>query len=154
MEGIVIFFLILIGLVLLIIEILFIPGTTIFGIFGIISIISSNYLFFQYFGPDLKIYYMIGSSILVLSIIIYSLKSKTWKKVSLEKMHTTKVSKNTYDKIKIGDIGKSKSVLKPYGKGEFEDKIYEIKSVENYIDENKKIKIIDILQDKILVKKI
>ena len=97
---------------------------------------------------------MIGSSILVLSIINYSLKSKTWKKVSLEKMHTTKVSKNTYDKLKIGDIGKSKSVLKPYGKGEFEDKIYEIKSVENYIDENKKIKIIDILQDKILVKKI
>tara|TARA_Y100001954_G_scaffold187856_1_gene201100 strand:- start:158 stop:622 length:465 start_codon:yes stop_codon:yes gene_type:complete len=154
MEGLVIFFLILIGLVLLIIEILFIPGTTIFGIFGILSIISSNYLFFQYFGPELIIYYMIGSSILVLGVIIYSLKSKTWKKVSLEKIHTTKVSKNTYDKIKVGDIGKSKSVLKPYGKGEFGDKIYEIKSVENYIDENKKIKIIDILQDKILVKKI
>ena len=104
MEGLVIFFLILIGLVLLIIEILFIPGTTIFGIFGIISIIASNYLFFQYFGPELIVYYMIGSSILVLGVIIYSLKSKTWKKVSLEKIHTTKVSKNTYDKLKIGDI--------------------------------------------------
>ena len=85
MEGLVIFFLILIGLVLLIIEILFIPGTTIFGIFGIISIIASNYLFFQYFGPELIVYYMIGSSILVLGVIIYSLKSKTWKKVYLEK---------------------------------------------------------------------
>ena len=36
-----IFFLIFIGVILLIIEILFIPGTTVFGIFGIISIILS-----------------------------------------------------------------------------------------------------------------
>jgi len=154
MEALVIFFLILIGVILLIIEILFIPGTTIFGIFGIISIVASNYLFLQYFGPEYIIYFMLGSSILVLFIIIYSLKSKTWKKVSLQKIHTDKVIKNKYDKINIGDIGITKSVLKPYGKGEFNDLVYEIKSVENYIDENKKIKIIDILQDKILVKKI
>tara|TARA_B100000989_G_scaffold294301_1_gene273192 strand:- start:408 stop:872 length:465 start_codon:yes stop_codon:yes gene_type:complete len=154
MEALVIFFLVLIGLFLVVIEILFIPGTTVFGIFGITSIILSNYLFFQYFGPELIIYYMIGSSIMVLGVIIYSLKSKTWAKVSLEKVHTTKVSKNIYDKIKIGDVGKTKSVLRPYGKGQFGNKIYEIKSAENYIDENKKIKIINILQDKILVKKI
>jgi|TARA_B100001063_G_C16771648_1_gene561990 membrane-bound ClpP family serine protease len=154
MEALVIFFLILIGVILLIIEILFIPGTTIFGIFGIISIIASNYLFLQYFGPEYIIYFMLGSSILVLFIIIYSLKSKTWKKVSLQNIHTDKVIKNKNDKINIGDIGITISVLKPYGKGEFNDLVYEIKSVENYIDENKKIKIIDILQDKILVKKI
>ncbi len=154
MEVLVIFFLILIGVILLIVEILFIPGTTIFGIFGLLSIIASNYLFLQYFGPDQMIFFMLGSSILVLLIIIYSLKSKTWKKVSLQKIHTDKVIKNKYNKINIGDVGITKSVLKPYGKGEFKDLVYEIKSVENYIDENKKIKIIDILQDKILVKKI
>ena len=154
MEAIVIFFLILIGVLLLLIEILFIPGTTVFGIFGIISIVASNYLFLQYFGTEYIIYFMLGTSILVLFIIIYSLKSKTWKKVSLQKIHSDKVIKNKYDKINIGDIGITKSVLKPYGKGEFKDLIYEIKSIENYIDENKKIKIIDILQDKILVKKI
>ena len=154
MEALVILFLIFIGVILLITEILFIPGTTVFGIFGIISIVASNYLFLQYFGPEHIIYFMIGSSILVLIIIIYSLKSKTWKKVSLQKVHTDKVIKNKYDKINIGDKGITKSVLKPYGKGEFKDLIYEIKSIENYIDENKKIKIIDILQNKILVKKI
>ena len=35
----------------------------------------------------------------------------------------------------------------------FNNKTYEVKSSENFIDEGKKIKIINILQDKILVKK-
>ena len=55
--------------------------------------------------------------------------------------------------LKVGDIGISSSTLKPYGKGIFNNKTYEIKSTENFIEENKKIKIINILQDKILVKK-
>ena len=55
---------------------------------------------------------------------------------------------------KVGDKGKTSSALRPYGKAVFSDKFYEVKSSENFIDENKKIKIINILQDKIIVKKI
>ena len=65
-----------------------------------------------------------------------------------------KVDKNRYENLKVGDLGLSTSSLKPYGKGVFNDKSYEVKSLENFIEENKKIKIINILQDKILVKKI
>ena len=119
MEGLVIFFLILIGLVLLIIEILFIPGTTIFGIFGIISIIS-NYLFSILWSRVNSILYD-RSSILVLGVIIYS-KIQNMEKSIFRKIHTTKVSKNTYDKLKIGDIGKSKSFLNRTGKENLETK--------------------------------
>ena len=49
-------------------------------------------------------------------------------------------------------MGLSSSSLKPYGKAIFGNKTYEVKSLENFIEENKKIKIINILQDKILVK--
>ena len=87
-------------------------------------------------------------------MILYALKSDTWNKVSLKNIHSHKVSKNHYSELSIGDIGKSYSSLKPYGKGVFNDKSYEVKSLENFIEENKKIKIINILQDKILVKKI
>ena len=74
--------------------------------------------------------------------------------ISSKKIHVDSVDKNKYDNLKVGDLGITTSSLKPYGKGLFFNKSYEVKSKENFIKENKKIKIINILQDKILVKKI
>ena len=154
MEIIILGILLILGIVLILIEILFIPGTTIFGIFGVISIVSSDYLAFQYYGYNFGVIYSILSSFLILIIIIYSLKSNTWNKLALKKIHVDSVDKNKYDNLKVGDLGITTSSLKPYGKGLFFNKSYEVKSKENFIEENKKIKIINILQDKILVKKI
>ena len=153
MDFLTLFFLLIIGLILILIEILFIPGTTVFGIFGILAIFYSDYLSFQYFGTEFAILYSIANSILVLFVIIYSLKTNTWKKIALNKIHNVKVEKKL-DALKVGDEGKTTSALRPYGKAIFSDKFYEVKSSENFIDENKKIKIINILQDKIIVKKI
>ena len=154
MEIFILGLLLVIGIILILIEILFIPGTTIFGILGIISIFSSDYLSYSYFGSEIAIIYSISNAILSLIIIVYALKSDTWKKIALNKVHLEKVNKNKYGELKKGDLGISSSSLKPYGKAIFGDKTYEVKSLENFIEENKKIKIINILQDKILVKKI
>ena len=153
MEILILGLLLLLGIILILIEILFIPGTTVFGILGLISIFASDYLSISYFGVEIGIIYSITSGIFCLIMILYALKSDTWNKVSLKNIHSHKVSKNQYSELSIGDIGKSYSSLKPYGKGVFNDKSYEVKSLENFIEENKKIKIINILQDKILVKK-
>ena len=153
MDFLILFFLLIIGLILILIEILFIPGTTVFGIFGILAIFYSDYLSFQYFGTEFAIVYSIANSILVLFVVIYSLKTNTWKKIALNKIHNVKVE-NKFDSLKVGDEGKTTSALRPYGKAIFSDRFYEVKSSENFIDENKKIKIINILQDKIIVKKI
>ena len=151
MEILILGLLLLLGVILILIEILFIPGTTIFGILGLVSIFFSDYLSYTYFGAEFAIVYSIVNSVVCLIIIIYSLKSNTWEKISLKKVHNDKVEKNKYDNLKIGDTGITTSSLKPYGKGVFNNKSYEIKSSENFIDEGKKIKIINILQDKILV---
>ena len=60
-------------------------GTTIFGILGIISIFSSDYLSYVYFGTEFAIVYSIINSVFCLGIIIYSLKSNTWDRISLKK---------------------------------------------------------------------
>lgn len=153
MEILILGLLLVLGIILILIETLFIPGTTIFGILGIISIFSSDYLSYVYFGTEFAIIYSIINSIVCLGIIIYSLKSNTWVRISLKKVHQERVDKNRYENLKVDDIGLSTSSLKPYGKGRFNNKTYEVKSSENFIDEGKKIKIINILQDKILVKK-
>ena len=75
MEIFILGLLLVIGIILILIEILFIPGTTVFGILGIIAIFSSDYLSFTYFGSDTAIIYSVINAILTLVVIIYALKS-------------------------------------------------------------------------------
>ena len=70
------------------------------------------------------------------------LKSKTWEKLSLKKTNTSKFNKGKTKLLKIGDEGITTSSLKPYGKGVFNGKVYEIKTNGNYIKEQKNNKII------------
>ena len=68
MEIFILGLLLVIGIILILIEILFIPGTTIFGILGVISIFSSDYLSYTYFGSEIAIGYSILNSILSLNV--------------------------------------------------------------------------------------
>ena len=146
--------LLVIGIILVLIEILFIPGTTIFGILGLISIIVSNYLTFDFYGSEIGIIYTSTTSLIIFSSILYSLKSNSWSRLALNKTNTTKINQYKNKNLKIGDIGLTMSSLKPYGKASFSNVNYEVKSKGNFIDEKNKIKIIDIFEGKIIVIKI
>jgi len=146
--------LLVIGVILVLIEILFIPGTTIFGILGLISIIMSNYLTFDFYGSEIGIIYTSTTSLIIFSSILYSLKSNSWSRLALNKTNTTKINQYKNKNLKIGDIGLTMSSLKPYGKASFSNVNYEVKSKGNFIDEKNKIKIIDIFEGKIIVIKI
>ena len=144
--------LLIIGLILILIEIIFIPGTTIFGIIGFICFLLSNYYSYTEFGNQVGLIVSIISGSSLVLAVIYVLKSKTWEKLSLKKTNTAQFNKGKTKLLKIGDEGVTASSLKPYGKGIFNGKVYEIKTNGNYIKEQKKIKIIDILHNKIIVK--
>ena len=152
MEWIIVISLLIIGLILILIEIIFIPGTTIFGIIGFISFLLSNYYSYTEFGNQIGLIVSIISGFSLITAVIYMLKSKTWEKLSLNKTNTAQFNKGKTKLLKIGDEGVTTSSLKPYGKGIFNGKVYEIKTNGNYIKEQKKIKIIDILHNKIIVK--
>ena len=154
MEWIIVISLLIIGLILILIEIIFIPGTTIFGIIGFISFLLSNYYSYTEFGNQIGLIVSIISGFSLITAVIYMLKSKTWEKLSLNKTNTAQFNKGKTKLLKIGDEGVTTSSLKPYGKGIFNGKVYEIKTNGNYIKEQKKIKIIDILHNKIIVKKL
>jgi len=152
MEWIIVISLLIIGLILILIEIIFIPGTTVFGIIGSICFLLSNYYSYTEFGNQVGLIVSIISGSSLVLAVIYVLKSKTWEKLSLKKTNTAQFNKGKTKLLKIGDEGVTASSLKPYGKGIFNGKVYEIKTNGNYIKEQKKIKIIDILHNKIIVK--
>ena len=143
--------LIILGVVLLWVEFLVVPGITIAGIGGVLLIGTSIYLAYEHHGVSAGNYVLLGSVLFMFLSVYFSLKSKTWKKTMLESKLDGKV--NIVDLIvKPGDTGKTVTRLAPIGKVEVNGEYYEAKSTDNIIDANTDITVVKILSDKLIVK--
>jgi len=147
-----IIFLIIIGIILILLEFLVIPGATISAIAGFILIASGVYLSYTNLGNNIGHIVLAVTVVSIVLAIVFSLRSKTWKNAML-KTEITGVA-NTYemDKIKIGDIGTSVSRLAPMGKVIVNDIAFEAKTMSEFIDQKTEIEIIKIEQNIIIVK--
>ncbi len=144
--------LLIIGLILLLVEILFIPGTTIVGAFGLlVSIAGIIYAFLSY---DVQTAWLITgiAAVLNIGVIIYGFNSGVWNKFSLKSSIRGGTFDGRTDGFQVGMPGKALSDLKPFGKGVFGEQIVEIKSEGGFIGVNSDITIIKIENNKIIVK--
>ena len=151
MDWLTISALILIGIGLIIIEIIFVPGTTIVGILGFLMGGYGIYLGYDYFGNTTGHIVLTSSVTLAFVCIFYSFKSGAWKQFANKSAINSKVNEGLTLELKKGDLGQSTSSLKPIGKGIFNDKEYEVTSQGNFITEKQSIKIIKIEKNKIFV---
>lgn len=143
--------LILLGLLLLLIEFAVIPGVTIAGIGGFILLGASVYIAFSEFGTGagfLTLTFVLIASPLV---IYYLFKSKTGKKMILDSSIGGTVEPVNSTKIHVGDTGKSLGRLAPSGKVKVNGEVVEAQSTGAYVDHNTEIKVLKILQNKIIV---
>lgn len=152
MEWITIIGLILIGTFLVVAEILFIPGIFIAGTAGVLLSIWGVFIGYETYGPTTGSLILIGAIVTNISAIALTLRGKTWERFSLRQSHEAKVNEEFKVDLKIGDRGRSVSTLKPIGKAIFDEKIIEVRSKGNYIDENVEIEIERIDSSKIFVK--
>lgn len=153
-QWITIIGLILIGLGLIVIEIILVPGTTVVGILGFIASIVGVWLSFEYFDAQTG-YLVLAGTAVVFGISLYlGFKSEAWKRFTLKGSIDSKVNEGLLDKLTTGDTGKSLSVLKPIGKAEFGDDEYEVRSYGSYIEEGTEIQIEKIESNTIYVKPI
>lgn len=144
--------LLVIGLILLLAEILFIPGTTIVGLFGLlVSLAGIVYTFLSY---DAGTAWLITgiAAVLNIGVIIYGFNSGVWNKFSLKTAIRGGTFDGRTDGFQVGMPGKALSDLKPYGKGIFGQQIVEIKSEGGFIGVDSDITIIKIENNKIIVK--
>jgi membrane-bound ClpP family serine protease len=147
-----IIFLIVVGIILVLLEFLVIPGTTISAIAGLLLISSGIYLSYTNLGSNTGHLVFAGTAIATTLAIIFSLRSKTWKKAMLN-TEITGVA-NTYEmtKIQVGDKGITMSRLAPMGKVMVNDNVYEAKTFSQFVDQKTEIEIIKIEQNIIIVK--
>jgi membrane-bound ClpP family serine protease len=112
--------LILIGLLLLAIELLIIPGFGIAGILGMIAIIGAVIMAFVQMGTVAGLI-VLGCVIVATAIFTWLiLRSDTWKNISLKESITSKTGKTPQENnLNKGDTGVALSRLAPSGKARF-----------------------------------
>lgn len=152
MSPIFIILLSVIGIILLLAEFFLIPGISIAGIGGFISIIISVIFAFKFklwFGYLITIFDVVS-----LGIILYFLfRKKTFDRIGLQEVIDGKVINVDKEKVKEGDTGITITRLNPIGKVLVNNGIYEGKSIDRtYIDQNKEIEIVKIINNQLIVK--
>lgn len=151
----------LIGLVLCCIE-CFIPGFGVFGITGTIFCVFSL-VFTLIIGGEhawLQFLYLVSLSVAVLAIVIFiAIRSARFGALSKSPLVQNDValptdfaSNEKNYAFLVGKTGKTKTILKPIGKAEFDGQTYQVTTEGEYIDKGKEIYVSEVDGSTITVK--
>ena len=142
------------GVILLLLEFLVIPGTTIAGIGGLLCLGGGVYMSYNNFGTTIGNYTLLGTVLFLVFSVYYMLKSKTWKKLSLNTYIDSKVDIVDETKVKAGDKGKTITRCNPVGKALVNNEQFEAKSLGSFIDHDTEIEVIKVIRNQIVIKPI
>jgi membrane-bound ClpP family serine protease len=153
-EWLAVILLIFFGLGFIIAEIIFVPGTTLLGLFGLIFTIIGVIISYISFGAGIGTIVMIVAGTIGVGALVYSLKSGVWEKFALKGSINSKVNEGEKEDLQVGEEGITVSSLRPIGKGEFKERIYEVTTLGNFLTTDTKIRIVSIKNNKIIVEPI
>lgn len=142
--------LIVIGLLLIVLEILVIPGG-IAGIIGFISMAVGVYLAYSEIGNTEGTIVLVSTLAINIIALILILRSKTWNKLMLKKNIDAKVNLIDEKIVRIGAVGTTVSRCAPTGKASIEGQFYEVFSPLGFIDEGIEIVVTKVEKNKIYV---
>ncbi len=149
----IIILLIILGILLFVIEFLLVPGITIAGIGGLVLTVLGVYKAYEDFGSVTGTWFLIGTLLLSILVIAFSLRARTWRKFMLNTNVTGTVNEDFIrDGIQKGDEGETVTRLAPMGKIIVGGKVREARSIEGYIDEHRKIVVVGTEGSQIRVK--
>lgn len=144
--------LLIIGLVLFLIEVFLLPGTTVVGIIGLLVSLLGVYYAYISFDLNIALWIMGITALCYIAVIWYGFNSGVWNYFSLKSKMEGGAFDGRTDGLSVGMPGQAISDIKPIGKASFEDKIFEVKSENGFIEVGKNVTIIKIENNKIIVK--
>ena len=147
--------LIIVGILLLVAELVLLPGISVAGIGAFLSLaVAAVYGFF--------LYGILGGSVVLAAIIIVavaavvvSLRANTWQRLSLKStIDATSTPTPEQNDIRIGQRGETLTRLAPMGKVQVGDVTVEAKSVDAYIDPRQVVEVIGYDNTAVVVRRI
>ncbi len=151
MEIAIVAILIVAGVLFLLAELFLIPGLSVAGVAGFLSLAGAVYYAYVKIGTfagSLTALIMLA----VMSFAVYLfLKSRALDKMSLHADISAKIDNLQGRNIKRGDTGITLSRLAPMGKIEVNGLEAEAKTLEGFIDENTMVRVMDIQGNTVIV---
>ena len=146
--------LILVGILLMVIEFLLVPGIGIAGFLSFLSLGFACWYTFANIGYYPGWWVTIFVLILLVIMLVIILRARTWKRFQLETEVKSKVNEEPH-KVSVGEKGIAKTRLAPMGTGVFSSVICEVKSFDNtMIDPGSEIEVVAIEDNQVIVKQI
>ena len=154
MDWITIAILLVAGVFLIIVEIIFVPGTTFVGVIGAICAGVGIYFTYVTYGGATGTSVLIGVLVFSALALVYGFKAGVWQRFSLKSTNQAKVERHQTALIEEGQEGTAVSVLRPVGKAMFNDHEYEVTTLGNYLEAGQNVRIAKISNSKIIVEPI
>src|SRR5690242_3835832 len=101
--------LILAGLLLIIVEVIFIPGTTVVGFLGLIFAIAGVVFSYSYYGNQTGTYVLLGSGLTCAATLYLSFRKGAWNKFAHKTSIDSKFNEGMASHLNAGEEGVSVS---------------------------------------------
>jgi len=141
MAWAILILIITIGIGLIIVEIIFVPGTTIVGVLGLLCVIGGVAYGFLTFGAPMGWGITAVTVIISTVAIVISLKSGVWKRFALNDTIESKVNEHLHIDLEPGEVGVALSALRPSGNAEFGEEKLEVTTLGELVDSGSKVKV-------------
>ncbi|MDX5348237.1 MAG: NfeD family protein [Hymenobacteraceae bacterium] len=154
MEWISVSSLILIGLLLIVVELVFVPGTTLVGALGLILTAAGIWLGYANFGTPTG-HIILAVSVLVGVVAVFvSLRSNAWERFALKNRLEGRVNEDSPLILEDGEEGTTISALRPSGTALFHEKHVEVRTKGEFVPAGATIRVIKTIQNKIIVEQV
>lgn len=145
----------IIGAALFVTE-MFIPGFGVCGMIGTILVVVSAIITVAYvpFGLFIVAGEVVVMGFVLLSLVKYIRKKQLYGKLVLDESLEFDDNPGGDLQFYIGKEGVVLTPLKPVGNADFNGAVLEVYSEGRYIPENKRVQVVDVLKQKVIVKQI
>lgn len=145
--------LLLIGILLITLEIVVLPGA-IAGIVGLIMLSIGVWQSYATYGIVAGNIVLILSVVVCILLLVFFMRSKTWRFFGLKTEINSKVNTIDENLLTVGVRGRTVSRLAPTGKANINGQIVEVHTVSEFVNENEEVEITKIEGYKITVKRV
>lgn len=153
MELIILISLLVLGVILIIVEIIFIPGTTFIGVIGFVCLVVGIFSTYSTHGSTMGHMVLLGTGLFLVASLVYIVKAKTWEKMALNKVIDSRMNEKNKE-IEVGATALAISDLKPFGTIEIENKQMEATTNGEFIENKSEVRVIYCDKNEIIVEKI
>lgn len=145
--------LVLVGIILLTLEIVAIPGF-VAGACGLGMMVVGIWQTFESKGNTAGYIMILAAIVVFIMMLSFFMKARTWNLFSLHEQVDSKVNTVDKNKIEIGTTGSTITRCAPSGKALLNGQIEEVHSQGPFIEENRPVQVIDIDGYKITIKEL